>query len=149
MPAIRFPSVCCAASPKITAVNAPPERQRARFDAGHAQRHEERHHDRRQTDQEPDRAGGGRIQPPEQRRPEAAADVARDRPAEDHQREHRHDPHGRFERFFERRRRVAVRAGGAEQAHAAVVQHHDPDEQRQQHKRLQSRPLDHARADLP
>ena len=65
------------------------EGERARFDARHAQRHEQRQHDRHQADQEPDRAGGGRVQAPEQRRPEPAADVARDRPAEDHQRDHR------------------------------------------------------------
>ena len=88
VPAIRFPSVCCAARPKITAVNAPAQSERLRFDPRHRQRHEQRHDDRCEADQEAHRAGRGGIQATEQRRSETAPDVARDRPAEDHQRDH-------------------------------------------------------------
>ena len=70
VPAIRLPSVCCAARPRITAVNAPPSASvRASMPATRsatisASTTVE------QADQEADRAGRGRVQAPEQRRSE-------------------------------------------------------------------------------
>ena len=158
VPAITLPSVCCAARPKITAVNAPPSASVRGFDAGHAQRHEQRQHNRREADQEADRARCRGIEAAEQRRSEAAADVARDRPAEDHQHDHRHDRHRRFERRFEYlvgRDRVlsgmSVVPGivFAQQARRGCRRARTTrDEQRQQHERLKACALDHARADL-
>ena len=69
--------------------------------------------DRAEADQEADGARGRRVQAPEQRRPEPAADVARDRPAEDHEQQDRDDRDRRFERRFQVLVRRVARGVGA------------------------------------
>ena len=82
IPAIRLPSVCWAARPKMTAVKAPPDGQRLRLDAGDREREQDRHGDGHQPNEESDRARGGGVHTAHERRRRGAADIAGQGPAE-------------------------------------------------------------------
>ena len=82
MPAIRLPSVCCAARPTTTAVIAPPTASCAASSPAKRSATQPRHDQEREPDQEADRPGRRRVHPPEQRGAVKRPEVARERPAE-------------------------------------------------------------------
>ena len=101
------------------------EREGARRDPRDAQCDENGRDDRHQPDQEPDGAGGGGVQTPQQSRTEGLADVARERPADRDEEYDRDDPGGLVD---------------PEEIDAIVVGHEDAREQRPQKQRLAPRP---------
>ena len=83
VPAKRLPSVCWAARPRITAVNAPPSASVRGSRPATRSATIVASDDEDEPDQEADGARRRRVQAPEEQRPERAPDVARDLPAED------------------------------------------------------------------
>ena len=126
IPAMRLPSVCCAARPMITAVKAPPHGQRAGLEARDVERGEDDDADEEEPDQEPDRARCRGVHPPEQGRPERLAHVAGGGPAECHEGDDGGDP----DRLVE-----------PEDVLAVVVEDQHAGEQREQHDQLEPRAL--------
>ena len=96
-PAIRLPSVCWAARPKTTAVIAPPTASVRGSSPAMRSAESARDGQERQPDQERHRPRRTRVDPPEQRGLHPAAEVARQRPAEDHEHDRGDDPHGRVD----------------------------------------------------
>ena len=68
--------------------------ERPRLEPGDVQRDQHGRDQEREPDDEADGAGRRGIHPPEQRGRQRAPDVAREAPAEDHQRDRRDDAHG-------------------------------------------------------
>ena len=89
MPAIRLPSVCCAARPNTTAGERPAKGKRLGPESRDPQSGNARDQDRQEADQEANGSRGRGIHPTKERRRSGAPDVPRQRPPEDHERQHR------------------------------------------------------------
>ena len=111
VPAMRLPIVCWAARPKSTAVSGTTDRERLRLQPGDAECDQDGERDREEANQEAERAGRAGVEALEEDRADGAADVARERPAQDHERDHAGD---------------ADRHVDAEQVHAVLVGERGP-----------------------
>jgi hypothetical protein len=102
------------------------DRERLRLQPGDPQRDEDGDCDGEEADQEIERAGGARVEPLEEGRPDRTPDVARQRPAQDHECDHADDSHRHVD---------------PEQLHAVLVREDHRCEERQDHQNLGPRPL--------
>ena len=95
--------------------------ERLRLEPGDAEGDEDREDDREEPDQKAERAGGAGVEALEEDRAERAADVARERPAQDHERDDARDAHRHVD---------------PEQLHAVVVGDEDRRDERQDQDRF-------------